>query len=191
MIEKIRNNERLNRLEEENNLLLIIFYKNDSAKSINALEILKDFKNKHENINICSVNVSEVREIHARYKITQVPTLLVFRNAKPAEIIKGKQTLKFYEKILKKIDAFSESDEENTKAQNITVYSTPSCQYCGAVKKYLDTKGVQFTEIDISEDQTAARELVAMTGHRGVPQIDIDGEYILGFDTVKIDSLLN
>jgi glutaredoxin-like YruB-family protein len=191
LIETIENRRRANDLTKVNKLLLMLFYKENSIKSNETLETLTALKQEHENLNIYSVNVSKIRDIHTQYNVTAVPTLLVFRDGKPAEIIKGKQTLKFYEKLLKKIDISYESDEEGKRSHNVTVYSTPTCPYCNSVKEYLDGKGVTYDEVDVSQDQAAAQELVAKTGQQGVPQTDIDGEFVIGFDISKLDSLLN
>jgi glutaredoxin 3 len=73
----------------------------------------------------------------------------------------------------------------------VTVYSTPTCSWCQAVKDYLRSRQVEFEEIDVSSDINRARELVTKTGQYGVPVIDINGEYVVGFDRARIDALLN
>jgi glutaredoxin-like YruB-family protein len=191
VLETIEDGKRAIELTKANNLLLMLFYKENSIKSNDTLETLTALKQEHENLNIYSVDVSKTKNVHTQYNVTVVPTLLVFRDGKPAEIIKGKQTLKFYEKLLKKIDTSYESDEEDSGSHNVTVYSTSTCPYCNAVKEYLDGKGVKYDEVDVSQDQAAAQELVARTGQQGVPQTDIDGEFVVGFDVPKLDSLLN
>jgi glutaredoxin-like YruB-family protein len=191
VLETIEDGKRAIELTKANNLLLMLFYKENSIKSNDTLETLTALKQEHENLNIYSVDVSKTKNVHTQYNVTVVPTLLVFRDGKPAEIIKGKQPLKFYEKLLKKIDTSYESDEEDSGSHNVTVYSTSTCPYCNAVKEYLDGKGVKYDEVDVSQDQAAAQELVARTGQQGVPQTDIDGEFVVGFDVPKLDSLLN
>ena len=73
---------------------------------------------------------------------------------------------------------------------HVKVYTTPSCPYCGMAKRYLDSKNVSYESIDISVDRTAATEMVAKSGQRGVPVIDFDGSIIVGFDKGRIDSML-
>jgi len=73
---------------------------------------------------------------------------------------------------------------------NVTVYTGASCPWCTRVKNYLRQHGVNFREIDISRDQQAAMRLVAKTGQTGVPQLDINGHYVVGFDQARIDALL-
>jgi len=49
---------------------------------------------------------------------------------------------------------------------------------------------VQFTDIDVSKNQQAAQEMVRKSGQQGVPQTDIDGTIIVGFDKTRINNLL-
>ncbi|HEX2926810.1 MAG TPA: glutaredoxin domain-containing protein [Ruminiclostridium sp.] len=72
----------------------------------------------------------------------------------------------------------------------VKVYSTPTCPYCSMAMKYLDSKNIGYEEIDVSADKDAADELVAKSGQRGVPVIDIDGNIVVGFDKDRIDSFL-
>lgn len=72
----------------------------------------------------------------------------------------------------------------------VKVYSTPTCPYCNLAKKYLESKNVEFKNIDVSSDKAAALEMVGLSGQRGVPVLDINGTIIIGFDKNKIDSLL-
>ena len=77
---------------------------------------------------------------------------------------------------------------------NVTIYSTPTCGYCTMAKDFLQEKGVEYTEIDVSVDQQKAQEMVEKTGQMGVPVIIIekDGqeEVLVGFDQVQLTNLL-
>lgn len=76
----------------------------------------------------------------------------------------------------------------------VTIYSTPTCGYCTLAKDFLQEKGVQYKEIDVSVDQQKAQEMVEKTGQMGVPVIIInkDGqeEILVGFDQVQLTNLL-
>jgi glutaredoxin len=58
------------------------------------------------------------------------------------------------------------------------------------VKRYLQARGIPFTEIDVSADYNAAMEMVRKSGQTGVPVVEIDGEIVVGFDRERIDQLL-
>lgn len=72
----------------------------------------------------------------------------------------------------------------------VIVYSTPTCPWCVRVKEYLNSKNVQFQDINVAEDRNAAMEMVQKTGQRGVPVLDINGNMIIGFDKQAIDQHL-
>jgi glutaredoxin-like YruB-family protein len=72
----------------------------------------------------------------------------------------------------------------------VTVYTTPTCGFCRQVKSYLNQKGVPFQEKDVTQDRTAAAEMVQKSGQQGVPVIDIDGNIVVGFDMGRLEPLL-
>lgn len=72
----------------------------------------------------------------------------------------------------------------------VTVYSAPWCAFCRMAKEYLKSKKVDYEEIDVDEDQDAAREMVARTGQAGIPVLFIGEQTIIGFDRPRIESAL-
>lgn len=72
----------------------------------------------------------------------------------------------------------------------VTMYTTPTCPWCQMVKRYLEARGIPYTEIDVSADYNAAMEMVRKSGQTGVPVVEIDGEIVVGFDRERIDELL-
>jgi glutaredoxin 3 len=75
--------------------------------------------------------------------------------------------------------------------KKIKVYSTPTCPFCIMAKKFLKDNNIEFEDIDVSRDIKSAREMVEKTGQMGVPVIEIDGEFVIGFNREKIKQLLN
>ena len=76
------------------------------------------------------------------------------------------------------------------EGHSVTVYTTTTCPYCHMAMEYMASKGVKYKEVNLSNDSAAAMKLVQTTGQTGVPQINIDGEWILGFDRPAIDRAL-
>ena len=74
---------------------------------------------------------------------------------------------------------------------SITVYSTPTCPYCRMLKEYLTEKKVEYKDINVAQDHEAAHQMIEKSGQMGVPQIDINGTLIVGFDKEAIDKELN
>ncbi|MCD4671893.1 MAG: glutathione S-transferase N-terminal domain-containing protein [Anaerolineaceae bacterium] len=76
------------------------------------------------------------------------------------------------------------------KQPRVILFSTPSCSFCRTAKRYLKQQKIKFREVDVSRDQSAARDMVRRSGQSGVPVIDIGGKIIVGFNRPKIDKLL-
>ncbi|TCT20014.1 glutaredoxin-like YruB-family protein [Melghiribacillus thermohalophilus] len=72
----------------------------------------------------------------------------------------------------------------------VTVYTTSTCPYCNMVKTFLEQKGVEYKEVNVERDPIAAQRLVQTTGEMGVPQTEINGKWVLGFDPQAITELL-
>lgn len=80
----------------------------------------------------------------------------------------------------------------NTASQpKVIVFSTPTCSYCNAAKRYFREKNIRFTDVDVSKDFSAARDMQRRTGQTGVPVILINNKPVVGFDVPKINQLLN
>jgi glutaredoxin-like YruB-family protein len=80
--------------------------------------------------------------------------------------------------------------ETQKATPRVIVFSTPSCSYCNAAKRYFKQKGIKFKDVDVSRDSTAARDMLRRSGQSGVPVIDIGGKIVVGFDRPKIDRFL-
>lgn len=72
----------------------------------------------------------------------------------------------------------------------VKIYSTPSCPYCNMAKDFLKEKGIDFDELNVAEDEKAREEMVEKSGQMGVPQIEINGKIIIGFDKEKLEKEL-
>ncbi len=73
----------------------------------------------------------------------------------------------------------------------VKIYSTPTCVYCYSLKEFLKENNIEFEDIDVSQNEQAAREMIEKSNQMGVPVVDIDGEIVVGFDREKIMKLLN
>ena len=72
----------------------------------------------------------------------------------------------------------------------VTVYSSPTCPWCVKVEDWLKENKIEFERIDISKDKEKALEMIMKSGQVGVPVIDVDGEFVAGFDEAKLKELL-
>ena len=73
----------------------------------------------------------------------------------------------------------------------VRLFTSPSCPFCYSLKDFLKEKGIEFEEIDVSQDEKARDEMIKKTGRLEAPIIEIDGQIVVGFDKEKICKLLN
>ncbi|MHB8575118.1 MAG: glutaredoxin family protein [Dehalococcoidia bacterium] len=73
--------------------------------------------------------------------------------------------------------------------QRVVVYSTPLCGPCEELKAYLRASGISFTVRDVLTDEDAAAELEDR-GIWSTPALQVDDEYVEGFDAVRVKALL-
>lgn len=62
--------------------------------------------------------------------------------------------------------------------------------FCNRTKEFLSRNGIQFTERDVSTDESALEELQTR-GLMTTPVTLIDGEAVVGFDKDKLSAMLN
>ena len=72
----------------------------------------------------------------------------------------------------------------------VVIYTTPTCQYCPAAKRWLNDHGVAYTEYDVSRDPVRATEMYRLTGQGAVPVIRVGGQVMVGFDPLQLAKLL-
>ncbi len=63
----------------------------------------------------------------------------------------------------------------------IQVYTTRWCGYCVRAKSLLQSRGLEYEEIQLDEDPGFRQKVFDLTGNWTVPQILIDGEPIGGY----------
>ena len=72
----------------------------------------------------------------------------------------------------------------------VTIYSTPSCVYCNAAKKYFSEKGISYTEYNVASDMAKRAEMIAKSGQMGVPVITVSSRVIVGFNKPVLEEAL-
>ena len=76
-------------------------------------------------------------------------------------------------------------------AQEVKVYSTPTCPWCKRTKQFLDDNKISYQNFDVASDKAARDDMITKSGQMGVPVIDIDGEITVGFDEPWLRQKLN
>jgi glutaredoxin 3 len=63
----------------------------------------------------------------------------------------------------------------------VQMYTTRWCGYCVRAKALLESRGIEFDEIELDDDPGFRQRLMDLTGGWTVPQILIDGRPIGGY----------
>jgi len=168
----------------------LLLYKSGTEQSDCALERLQNFSGE-ASLNLLTTDVNSVRDIHQKLEVSTVPSLVVFNNGKVVNIIKGCQTESAYGSILSGREIGAQPGGVQGKSKQVIVYTTPTCSWCTTLKSYLDQQQVRYREINVAADTSAADAMVRKSGQQGVPQTEINGQMIVGFDRARINQLLD
>jgi glutaredoxin 3 len=69
---------------------------------------------------------------------------------------------------------------------SITVYTTSRCPYCVMLKNFLSSQNILFKEVNVERNPEFINQLVRTTGQMGVPQTEVNGKWVIGFDPDNI-----
>ena len=82
-------------------------------------------------------------------------------------------------------------------APAVQIYTRALCGYCSAARELLDSKGVDYDELDTTLNSKLRKEMIDRSGRQTVPQIFVGDEHIGGYDDLaaldaagKLDPLL-
>ncbi len=75
--------------------------------------------------------------------------------------------------------------------KNITVFTTSTCSYCPMVKRYLQTKGLSYDEVNLEDHPERQAEVLQMSGALTVPvtvvtKTDDSQEVIVGYNLQRL-----
>lgn len=76
-------------------------------------------------------------------------------------------------------------------ANNVKMFTTTWCAYCKGTKRYLDSKGVAYEEIDIEQFPEYGERIEKETGFRTVPTLEIEGKLYVNPSRKEMDELLS
>ncbi|MBS1653718.1 MAG: NrdH-redoxin [Bacteroidetes bacterium] len=189
MTEVTSYNELQKNLKEKDKSYLLL-YKPGSKTSDCAYTNVNEAEINSEHVQLLVADVTKTRDIHPKYNVISAPALLEFENGSFKNVIKGCNDSNFYKTLFEEAVYFVAVKNDDKPQKSVTVYSTPTCTWCNTLKMFLRKHHIRFTDIDVSRDQRAAEELVRRSGQTGVPQTEIDGEMIVGFNQARISELL-
>jgi glutaredoxin len=77
--------------------------------------------------------------------------------------------------------------EDATAEGDLVMYCTPWCPDCRKAREWMKENNITFTEVDISTNLNAARQVRAWgNGYQITPTFDIGGEIVLDFKKERI-----
>ncbi|RIJ47854.1 NrdH-redoxin [Maribellus luteus] len=174
----------------KNESVWLLLYRKGSEQSDCAYKNLSELTPEPIQKVLCSADVNHVRDIHLEYEVTGVPSLLCFEKGKLKNIVRGCQTPEQYKNLAVQAGAVSKENVTSKARKNVLVYTTPTCSWCTAVKRHFQEHGIAYREINVAADEKAATEMMKKSGQQGVPQTEINGRMVVGFDKATINNLL-
>ncbi|KGA96359.1 YruB family glutaredoxin [Alkalihalobacillus alcalophilus ATCC 27647 = CGMCC 1.3604] len=72
----------------------------------------------------------------------------------------------------------------------ITVYTSNHCRYCVMLKNFLSDQNISYQEVNVETNPATMQQLVEKTGQLGVPQTEVNGQWVVGYDPNSIMSAL-
>lgn len=78
--------------------------------------------------------------------------------------------------------------------KKIFIYTTSTCPFCEATKRFLNERGYSYEEKNVENNEAYLKEMITKTGQYGVPVIEIvDDDFqrlIIGFRPDEIEEAL-
>ena len=82
-------------------------------------------------------------------------------------------------------------EDEETPSGGVVMYCTPWCPDCRIARAWLAEHDIAYTEVDISTNLTAARQVRSWgEGFQITPTFDIDGKIIIDFNEEELRKVL-
>jgi glutaredoxin len=82
-------------------------------------------------------------------------------------------------------------EDEELPSGGVVMYCTPWCPDCRLARAWLEEHNISYTEVDISVNLNAARQVRFWgEGVQVTPTFEIDGQIILDFDEKKLKAIL-
>jgi glutaredoxin len=80
-------------------------------------------------------------------------------------------------------------------SKKITVFTTNTCGYCGMVKKWLDSKGIAYSTVNLDDNPEMQKTIYEKSGALTVPVTLVEKEdghedVVIGFNLPKLASVV-
>ena len=61
--------------------------------------------------------------------------------------------------------------------KEITVYSKPSCKNCTLLKMWLNSKELDYNEVDVTQERSALNK-IREAGYSSLPALEVNGDFV-------------
>jgi glutaredoxin len=100
-----------------------------------------------------------------------------------------------FQQLRQQIDATNAELEDlpakrAAEQKEVVIYSTSWCAACKQAKRYMDSKGINYREVDVEKSAEGGEEYKRQGGDGSVPLIVMGNEKMRGFNPDKLDSML-
>ncbi len=189
-MKSIKSHEELLKHLGQNEKSYLLLYKKGTENSDCAFQNVTKLSDQLKELQVFVADVNSVRDIHPAYSVNSAPTLIEFNQTQPVNMYKGCHDEQYFKSIFEEAYHNLKAKKEGKTPKSVKVYTTPTCSWCNTLKSYLRKNHVRFREIDVTKNESAAQDMVRKSGQQGVPQTDINGQIVVGFDKKKINQLL-
>lgn len=74
---------------------------------------------------------------------------------------------------------------------NVTIFHKDYCPYCKAAKQLLTKLGIEYNDIEVTNNPIEFNNMVKLSGRKTVPQIFIGERHIGGYDDLRTHVINN
>lgn len=170
--------------------VVIGFFGNFSDTARAAQPAFEQFADGHDDHPVLLIDVGAVKGVHKRFGVSAVPTVVLVQDGQVLRQVVGPQAPGYYARALFPSGKPRRRGEDEPRQPRVTLYVSSTCPWCTKARNYLKRRQVRFSETNVSLDINAARDLQRRSGQTGVPQVDIGGQFVVGFNKPRIDELL-
>jgi len=75
----------------------------------------------------------------------------------------------------------TDANQSTNGTASVRLFTTDPCSFCRQAKALLDSRGVDYQEINLARDPEGRADLVALTGQMTFPQVVVGERAIGGF----------
>lgn len=188
----IQHEQELEQILASDNEVLLAFLIEDNRGSASARQALEQAVHSNPDGHAYVIDAKTVRNAATRFGVRAVPTVLRVKQGHTVDKLVGPQSPATYAALLAPTARVrSKATDSVPKSPPVKLYVTNSCPWCRRLESYLDQHQVRYTKVNVENDPSAAQAMQRKSGQLGVPQAEIGGQMVVGFDKAKIDRLLS